>query len=87
MDSSQWIDGTVFSISVSPIDSNLVYFIGTGNDNWITDDGGQAFENVKTDWPLRAGGIKWHPKKRTHALSYKHPEDCSQVSIASLRWW
>jgi len=45
--------GTIISISVSPLDSNIIY-VGTDDGNvWITQNGGGTWTNISADLPNR----------------------------------
>jgi len=63
--------GTIISIDVSEIDSNLIY-VGTDDGNvWRTDDGGSNWENLSATLPNR-----WVTK----VLS--HPENIDEVYVS-----
>ena len=69
--------GTTTTISVSPLDSNLIY-VGTDDGNvWITDDGGEVWRKVSDQLPER-----WVTRVSTHPTE----KQTAYVAFSGFRW-
>merc|ERR1712196_424623 len=65
----------VLKLDPHPSDSlsGLVFITGIKKNNWVTNNGGETYTNVRTNFILR--GLKWHPYQQW-ALAYESNIEC-----------
>ena len=82
--------GTIVSIDISPLDSNLIY-VGTDDGNvWRTDDGGDNWINLSASlpdrWVTKVKADRFDPNKVYVTLSgYRYGEDDGHVYYSEDR--
>ncbi len=74
--------GKVFSIVASPVDRNLVFFLGDKGINWLSEDCGNTFKPLNNGRKIH--DFAFHPTDRNTALAsiyttcadFEDEEDC-----------
>lgn len=59
--------GTIFDMDMSPIDKNLVFFMGSKGINWLSEDCGNTFKPLNNGWKIHE--FAFHPTERGWALA------------------
>ena len=76
----------VQELVVSPADPRVAFIVGTGKIHWMTQNSGETFTTIYTDYNI--GGVRFHKGEPRHLLAVTGiliADACSTSFFKSLR--